>query len=365
MPNETINYAVSEANSRGRKFAEPPHPYRNAFERDRDRIIHCDAFRRLSGKTQVFAPGLDDNYRSRFSHSIEVSQIGRTLARVLGLNETLTEAICLAHDLGHSPFGHAGEAALNRIAAPFGGFEHNRQSLRIVDFLEHPYVDFAGLNLMYETRLGLAKHRSPFDKPSENEFQEQCCSLEGQIADVADRIAYNCHDLEDAMRAGMISAGQLADVQIVAEASGRINADAIEDSSIHRTRIAKAIIDVLVSDVIETSRTSIAKAKIQTLADVYTCGKNCVGLSEIADKQLHVFEKFLMDNVYLHPSLRKAQQQVGVWLERLFDLFKQKPERMPIHYQRLIAQQGLERTVIDYIAGMTDGFCMKTFEAQS
>jgi dGTPase len=362
MPNENISYAVSELSSRGRKFAERPHPYRNAFERDRDRIIHCDAFRRLSGKTQVFAPGLDDNYRSRFSHSIEVSQIGRTLARVLGLNETLTEAICLAHDLGHSPFGHAGEAALNRLAASFGGFEHNRQSLRIVDFLEHPYVDFAGLNLMYETRLGLAKHRSPFDNPAKQEFREACCSLEGQVADVADRIAYNCHDLEDAMRAGMVTAEQLADVQIAAEASGRINADAIEDGSIRRTRIAKVIIDVLVSDVIETSRANIAKAKIQTLADVYACGRNLVELSFEAELQLRMFEKFLMDNVYMHPSLREAQKQVEIWLERLFELFKQKPELMPIHYQRLISQQGLERTIVDYIAGMTDGFCKKMVE---
>ena len=359
MPNETISYAVSEASSRGRKFAERPHPYRNAFERDRDRIIHCDAFRRLSGKTQVFAPGLDDNYRSRFSHSIEVSQIGRTLARVLGLNETLTEAICLAHDLGHSPFGHAGESALNRLAAPFGGFEHNRQSLRIVDFLEHPYVDFAGLNLMYETRLGLAKHRSPFDKPAEQEFSEACCSLEGQVADIADRIAYNCHDIEDAMRAGMITVAQLSNLQLAADASQEINADAIEDASIRRTRIAKAIIDVLVSDVIETSRTNIARVKIQTLSDVYACGKNCVGLSSDAEQRLGMFEKFLMENVYLHPLLREAQKQVGVWLEQLFDLFKQKPELMPIHYQRLTSQQGLDRTIIDYIAGMTDGFCKK------
>jgi dGTPase len=357
-----MNYAVNESNSQGRKFQQPPHPYRNAFERDRDRIIHCDAFRRLSGKTQVFAPGLDDNYRSRFSHSIEVSQIGRTLARVLGLNETLTEAICLAHDLGHSPFGHAGEAALNRIAAPFGGFEHNRQSLRIVDFLEHPYVDFAGLNLMYETRLGLAKHRSPYDKPAENEFQEPCCSLEGQVADIADRIAYNCHDLEDAMRAGMITAEQLDKIEIAADASQKINADAIDDSSIRRTRIVKAIIDTLVSDVIETSRANIAEAGIETLADVYACGENLVGLSVEPEKYLRALEKFLMNNVYLHPSLREAQHRVGAWLGQLFDLFKQKPDVMPIHYQRLISQQGLERTIIDYIAGMTDRFCIKVAE---
>jgi dGTPase len=364
MSDETASYAVSEANSRGRKFAESPHPYRNAFERDRDRIIHCDAFRRLAGKTQVFAPGLDDNYRSRFSHSIEVSQIGRTLARVLGLNETLTEAICLAHDLGHSPFGHAGETVLNRLAASFGGFEHNRQSLRIVDLLEHPYADFAGLNLMYETRLGLAKHRSPYDEPSQNEFNEPCCCLEGQAADIADRIAYNCHDLEDAMRGGMFMAEQLDDLQIAAEAAQKINADAIEDGSIRRTRISKAIIDTLVSDVIETSRKNMVAAKVKSLADVYAGGKNLIMLSDDAQAKLVVFERFLMDKVYMHPSLREAQKQVGVWLEGLFGLFKEKPELMPIHYQKLIEQEGLERTAIDYIAGMTDRFCIRTFEAQ-
>ncbi len=166
MSEELSSYAVIERLSQGRALEEKPHPYRSGFERDRDRIIHCSAFRRLEGKTQVFTPGLDDYYRTRLTHSIEVAQIGRTIAKALGLNINLTEAICLAHDLGHPPFGHAGEEALNELMADFGGFEHNRQTLRIVDFLEHPYPDFYGLNLMYETRLGLAKHRSPYDKPT-------------------------------------------------------------------------------------------------------------------------------------------------------------------------------------------------------
>jgi dGTPase len=191
------SYAVTEEVSLGRRFAEEAHPYRSAFERDRDRVIHCSAFRRLEGKTQVFTPGLDDTYRTRLTHSIEVAQIGRTIAKVLGLNESLTEAICLAHDLGHAPFGHAGEAALNALMAEHGGFEHNAQSLRIVDLLEHPYPQFMGLNLMYETRLGLAIHRSRYDQPQNYGFAEANCTLEGQVADLADRIAYNCHDLDD------------------------------------------------------------------------------------------------------------------------------------------------------------------------
>jgi len=163
-------YAVTEKTSRGRMFPEKPHTYRSAFERDRDRIIHCSAFRRLEGKAQVFTPGLDDYYRTRLTHSIEVAQIGRTIAKELRLNESLTEAICLAHDLGHSPFGHAGEKVLDELMAGSGGFEHNRQSLRIVDLLEHPYPDFMGLNLMYATRLGQARHQSPYDKTRDETF---------------------------------------------------------------------------------------------------------------------------------------------------------------------------------------------------
>ncbi|MBP8305356.1 MAG: dNTP triphosphohydrolase, partial [Phycisphaerae bacterium] len=197
-------YAVTEANSRGRDFPEAPHPYRSPFERDRDRIIHSSAFRRLEGKTQVFTPGLDDFYRTRLTHTIEVAQIGRTMARALGLNEALTEAICLAHDLGHPPFGHAGEEVLNDLMAPYGGFEHNRQTLRIVTLLEHPYPRYMGLNLVYETRLGLAKHSSPYDSPGHVDFPEGVCSLEGQVADLADRIAYNGHDLEDGRRARLV-----------------------------------------------------------------------------------------------------------------------------------------------------------------
>ncbi|OHB53751.1 MAG: hypothetical protein A2Y07_08745 [Planctomycetes bacterium GWF2_50_10] len=357
------SYAVTESGSKGRKFAQAGHSYRNAFERDRDRIIHCDAFRRLAGKTQVFAPGLDDNYRSRSTHTIEVAQVGRTIARVLGINETLTEAICLAHDLGHSPFGHSGEMVLNKISASFGGFEHNRQTLRIVDLLEHPYVEFAGLNLMYETRLGLAKHRSPYDRPEEHrEFNEAVGPLEAQAADIADRIAYNAHDFEDASRAGLLDVEQLATIEIYNIAAARCKAELIEDASIRKTRIAKAIIDTLVSDVIETSKEAIAQSKVASLADVYGRGEVLVRLSEKADEQLRVFEKLLMDNVYMHPKLRSLHEQVEEWLMTLYDLLRDRPEMMAVRYRELVKTQGLERTVVDYIAGMTDRFCIQLVE---
>ena len=359
------NYAVTESSSKGRKFVQPGHAYRDAFERDRDRIIHCDAFRRLAGKTQVFAPGLDDNYRSRFSHTMEVSQIGRTISRVLGLNETLTEAICLAHDLGHSPFGHCGEMFLDEIAKSFGGFEHNRQTLRIVDLLEHPYVEFAGLNLMYETRLGLAKHRSPYDKPDEHkEFVETVAPLEAQVADVADRIAYNAHDFEDASRGGLLQQEQLRSLDIYIHASIRCKADMIEDPSIRKTRIAKAIIDTLVSDVIETSRETIARAGLNSAADVYKRGDILITLSPGAQGQLKIFEKFLMDNVYLHPTVVQTHTLIKQWLDKLYNMISINPQIMPLRFVKLIESQGLARTVIDYIAGMTDRYCIKMVETQ-
>ena len=362
MSDELSRYAVTEKTSRGRAFAEKLHPYRSDFERDRDRIIHCSAFRRLEGKTQVFTPGLDDYYRTRLTHSIEVAQIGRTLAKGLRLNESLTEAICLAHDLGHSPFGHTGEKTLNELMSESGGFEHNCQTLRIVDLLEHPYPDFMGLNLMYETRLGLAKHRSPYDQPQGEAFAERNCSLEGQIADIADRIAYNCHDLEDGMRAGLIRSEQLKSIRIFAEAQSQINAEAIQDRTIRRTRTAKAIIDKLVGDCLDASKKTLAQANASTLGDVYAASENLIVLSSQSDAQLAELERFLMQNFYLHESLLQTVDQVRQWLGRLFERLCQNPDLMPGYFQRFIPKEGLQRTVCDYIAGMTDRFCLKMLD---
>ena len=363
MSDELACYAVNESayDGPGRRFTEKPHPYRTDFERDRDRVIHCSAFRRLEGKAQVFTPGLDDYYRTRLTHSIEVSQIGRTIAKGLRLNETLTEAICLAHDLGHSPFGHAGEKVLDELMTGFGGFEHNRQTLRIVDLLEHPYPDFAGLNLMYETRLGLAKHRSLYDNPQEQSFGDLNCSLEGQVADIADRIAYNCHDLEDGMRAGLISESEISNFkfEIFMEAQSRISAGAIKDESIRRTRTAKVIIDTLVSDCIDASKTNLAEHNVRMINDVYGKAKNLIVLSSAREGQLTELEEFLLQNFYQHKSLLQTGDKVKKWLGQLFERLCQKPDLMPGYFQRLAAQEGLQRTVCDYIAGMTDRFCLK------
>ncbi|MHC4068990.1 MAG: deoxyguanosinetriphosphate triphosphohydrolase [Planctomycetota bacterium] len=362
MSDELAPYAVAESTSRGRISPEKTHPYRSDFERDRDRIIHCSAFRRLEGKTQVFSPRLDDYYRTRLTHSIEVAQIARTIAKNLRLNVNLTEAVSLAHDLGHPPFGHAGENALNHLMAEFEGFEHNHQTLRIVEILEHPYPRFTGLNLMYETRLGLAKHQTTYDLPNAKSFTEANCSLEGQIADIADRIAYNCHDLEDGARAGIIKTQQLENLKIFAEAAEHINAKNINDPAILRTRTAKAIIDKLVSDCIDTSSKTIQNANPRNTHDIYQQPENLIQLSPDSNKKLIELEKFLMQNLYLHESVIKTMNKIESWLAPIFEKLCQKPQLMPNYFQQLTEKYPLQRTVCDYIAGMTDSFCLKLLE---
>ena len=355
-------YAVTESTSRGRQHNEPPHPYRSAFERDRDRVIHCAAFRRLEGKTQVFTTGLNDQYRTRLTHSIEVAQIGRTIARVLDLNEPLTEAICLAHDLGHAPFGHNGEGVLNKLMKDLGGFEHNCQSLRIVDYIEQPYPNFTGLNLMFETRLGLMKHSSPYDKPDAAGDWPKHPSLEGQIADIADRIAYNCHDLEDGLRSRLLDESQLEQLSLYQQACEKARMDTISDNVIRRTRLAKTMLDILASDAIETSKANLAAANIQTIDDVFNCPQMLIGISEIAEAALTQLEAFLMQNMYLNPALAETTHKTKAWLGGLFEHLIAHPDQMPHYYQQMIAAEGLHRTVCDYISGMTDRYCLKQIE---
>lgn len=358
----SASYAAIEQKSRGRFYPEPAHIYRGPYERDRDRIIHCAAFRRLEGKTQVFTTGLNDQYRTRLTHSIEVAQIGRTLARCLNLNEALTEAICLAHDLGHAPFGHNGEHVLDGLMKDFGGFEHNRQALRIVDLIEHPYPDFAGLNLMFETRLGLMKHSSPYDHPEQDVNWSAHPTLEGQIADIADRIAYNCHDLEDGLRSRLLNEEQLKDLTLYQQACERVQMDRISDYVIRRTRLAKTMVDILASNAIETSKKNLTEANIQTLDDVLTHSKLLISVSTNAEAALAQLEAFLMQNMYLNPALEETTQKTQHWLSDLFAYLCDQPEKMPCYYRKMIDAEGLQRTVCDYISGMTDRYCLKLIE---
>jgi dGTPase len=317
----------------------------------------------LEGKTQVFTTGLDDHYRTRLTHSIEVAQIGRTIARALQLNEPLTEAVCLAHDLGHPPFGHTGEKVLNTLMADHGGFEHNKQTVRIVTLLEHPYPDFMGLNLMHETRLALAKHRKTYDPPEQATFEVANCSLEGQVADLADRIAYNCHDLEDGQKARIIDANQLEAISIFTEAERVVDAENLQDRTIRRTRTSKAMINRLVSDCIEASQDAIAAAGVETVEDVLRIRASLVRLSSESHDALRKLERFLMQRFYLHPRLLQTADKVDDRLGKLFEALCRDPQLMPGYFQGFIPQYGLQRAVADYIAGMTDRFCLKRFEA--
>ncbi len=360
-------YAVTEQNSRGRQSPEKPHPYRTAFERDRDRIIHSAAFRRLEGKTQVFTTGQNDQYRTRMTHSIEVAQIGRTIARVLDLNESLTEAICLAHDLGHSPFGHNGQDILNELMADAGGFEHNRQSLRIVDLIEHPYPDFPGLNLMYETRKALAKHQTTYDHPEDIQAPSVSAGIKahdvkGQIADISDRIAYNCHDLEDGLRSRLLDEKQLEGIALYQQACLAIHADRIDDIVIRRTRISKAILDYLAGSVIETGKAKLHEYKIQNLQQVYACTARLIELSDTAETQLCQLEQFLFKNLYNHPKIIGQLPQIKLWLTGLFEKFTRNPDLMPHYYQNMIVAESLKRVVCDYISGMTDRYAITLLE---
>ncbi len=365
MTDSLAPYAVTPQTSRKRRFPEKPHPYRDDFERDRDRIVHAAAFRRLEGKTQVFMPGLNDHYRTRLTHSIEVAQIGRTIARCLRLNETLTEAICLGHDLGHSPFGHTGEHVLNELMAKHGGFEHNAQTLRIVDVVEHPYPDFAGLNLMYETRLGFAFHHSPYDHAASSggtRLADLNCTLEGQIADLADRIAYNCHDLEDGLRSRLIEQSSIVDIGLVGRAREAIGADNIDDYVVVRTRTSKAMLDYLVSDCLEASRERIASAGLRCVEDVCGRPERLIVLSETAEKQLAELERFLLDNLYRNPLIVESNRDVRSWLTTLFERLCKRIDLMPRFFQQMILVHGVERVVCDYIAGMTDRYCLSMIE---
>jgi dGTPase len=352
-------FAVASADSRSRSFPEPEHPWRTCFQRDRDRVIHSAAFRRLEAKTQVFFSPDSDYYRTRLTHTIEVAQIARSLARTLGVNEDLAEATALAHDLGHPPYGHSGEEILNTLMADHGGFEHNRHSLRIVDYLEHPYPGFRGLNLSFETRQCLAKHETRYDQGGLlPEFGGGFAPLEGQIADLADTIAYNSHDLDDALAANLIAEKELQGVELYQDLARRIG-DQYPDAHpfARRLRSAKGLIDLLIQDVLQETAARLAKYEPKTVADVERAETKLVSLSDARRGQLDQLQDFLLKNVYLHPRLEPARQQARIELTFLFEMFLTRPDRLPERYQQRIPDQSPHRVICDYIAGMTDRFC--------
>ena len=369
MNQPLASYAAIDEQSRGRRYPEPPPSFRSEFQRDRDRIIHSNAFRRLVYKTQVFVNHEGDLYRTRITHSLEVAQIGRTVARALNLNETLTEAICLAHDLGHTPFGHAGQDALNECMREFGGFEHNLQSLRVVDELEERYADFSGLNLTFECREGVLKHCSTQNARLLGDVGERFLNrtqpgLEAQLANLADAIAYNNHDVDDGVRAGLITVDDLLGVRVFSRFHAIVVARYPElppRRVLYET--IRRMVDYLVSDVITQSQKNIVESSVDTIQAVRAHSRQLISLSENVLSEHQELKRFLRTKLYNHPSVREVMDEAGATLKGLFEAYMKEPSRLPPEHQSLFerAESGggraaAARVVADYVAGMTDRF---------
>ncbi len=357
-------YAVFSSDNPGRRYPEPEHEYRCCFQRDRDRILHSASFRRLEAKTQVFGDTRADYFRTRLTHSFEVSQIARTLARALGVNEDLTEAASLAHDLGHPPYGHCGEEVLDNLMSGHGGFEHNSQSLRVVDYLEHPYPSFRGLNLCFETRYCLAKHQTRYDSSQAGmEFGTGKGSLEGQIADLADSIAYDSHDLDDSLAAGLISEEDLHDIKIYKDVKSIVQELYPEAHKIARQlRCAKAIIDIMVSDALLVAEKNLKQLQPQTTEDIKNADEVFITLSEYRQEQMNELEAFLFEKVYKHPVIARTRNDASKEIGYLFENYIKNPELMPRRFINRLDDISIERVVCDYISGMTDRYCKEMYQ---
>lgn len=357
------SYAVQSANSAGRQFPEPEDLTRTAFQRDRDRIIHSKAFRRLSGKTQVFVATYGDHFRDRLSHSLEVAQVARDLCRNLALNEDLAEAIALAHDLGHTPFGHAGEYTMNEIMQKFGQhFEHNEQSKRIVEILEKQFPDFDGLNLTCEVRQGLAKHQTLYDQKTKKITGK---TLEAQAVDIADEIAYHNHDLDDGLRSELFTFHHVKDLTLWrdAERAVREKYGKIESPTVLRHRTVSNLISLMIHDVLDETIREIKHMRIHSLAEVLRQKKNLISFSPSFFKKVKQLRKFLWKAMYQSPKVLKHSRRGQKILKNLFWLFYRKPQLMPRHfYERIESEDLLEVVVKDYVAGMTDEYAREKLE---
>ncbi len=352
-------YGMRSAHSRGRRHPEAEHPLRTRYQRDRDRVIHSSSFRRLEYKTQVFVNHEGDNYRTRLTHSLEAAQIGRTVARALGLNEELTETLCLGHDLGHTPFGHSGEKVMGELMRDHGGFEHNQQTLRILEILEQRYPEFSGLNLTWEVREGLIKHRPETDATAPEEYAPgECPTLEAQLIDVVDEIAYNNHDIDDGLASGMIKVEALLGVRLFAEAHDAVVSAGVTDSSVARAQVVRRIIDRCTSDLIATTLANLATARVASLADVRGAGRRMVGYSEEMARLVRELKDFLYRNMYRHYRVVRMGDKAGRIVRDLFQSFVSEPLQLPPRYQERMPEDGLQRVVCDYIAGMTDRFAL-------
>ena len=356
------SYAQFSAESRGRVYQEAPPEWRTHYQRDRDRVIHARAFRRLEYKTQVFLNGSGDHYRTRLTHTMEVAAISRNIARALGINENLAETIALAHDLGHSPFGHKGESVLDRLMRKHGGFEHNRHSLRIVEEIEQKYPKFPGLNLTWEVREGLQKHNTSYDQPGAHDaFTTPNASLEAQVANLSDEIAYYSHDLDDGLEAGLLEEAKLAkEVQIWRAAARCVRKEfGVLPDECRRYYTIRCIIDEQVRDVVNTSEEAIRRAKVMTADDARRQPKALIRYSADRRKLNQQLRKYLYKNFYYHPVVHRPNVRATQMMEELFGFYVDHPKAMGEVARQKIRQLGLYRSVCDYIAGMTDLYVMK------
>jgi len=370
-------YASSPDHSRGRLYPEGDSTFRSCFQRDRDRIIHCSAFRRLKHKTQVFVEHEGDYFRTRLTHSIEVAQVARTIAGELGLNHELAEAVALVHDLGHTPFGHTGEDALNELMAPYGGFDHNAQALKIVTDLERHYAEFDGLNLTWETLEGIAKHNGPvvgelphalaqYNEKHDLELHTYA-SCEAQVAALADDIAYNNHDLHDGLRAELFSTDEIAELPILRDCFAAVDKKYPGLNYYRRRHEAlRRFFGILVDDVMTIARTNLAELAPQSAQDIRMAGRPMVRFSNDLWSDLEVIRKFLFTRMYRAPSVVVVRQDVTRKLLALFPLFMQRPDLLPKQWRKDVAQvtseTDLARIVCDYIAGMTDRFALQQYD---
>jgi dGTPase len=354
--------AQKSGESRGRQHSEPSHAYRTEFQRDRARIIHSRAFRRLEYKTQVFLNGTGDHLRTRLTHTIEVASISRTIARALRLNEDLAEAIALGHDLGHAPSGHSGEEMLAECMRDHGGFDHNRQSVRVVELLETPYPDFPGLNLAFEVREGLRKHERPYKFPIPSGEQYNCPSLEAQVADLADEITYYSHDLDDALDFEILNLAQLEDNEVWRNGHRAVLARyaGVREPELH-TLIIREIIDYAVHDLVATSAEAIAASGAQSADDVRQEIAPLIRYSDQLAEANRALRKFLYQNVYYHPRVADVNQRACEMLRRVFEGYIADPYRLGEGAMRRVEKEGLHRTVCDYIAGMTDRYLIEEY----
>lgn len=356
-------YALKSAESRGREYNEPESATRPAFERDRDRIIHTTAFRRLEYKTQVFVFYEGDHYRTRLTHTLEVSQLGRSMARRLGVNQDLTEAICLAHDLGHAPFGHAGEHALNALMKGHGGFNHNTQSYRIVTQLEKRYPNFDGLNLTYETREGMIKHETDYDKSDAVGYEpDKRASLEAQIANLADESAYNAHDLDDGLRAGLFTVDDLEELVIWQELKEAVGWRSGPFDTLMRHEIVRELIGMSVNNILKNTSDNLNAYQIDTPEKVQLHGDNLVDYSPEFGIKIRQLKRFLLDNMYRHFRLMRMQTKAERFITELFMAYVDEPMMLPTETHELLAELPLHRVVTDYIAGMTDRYALQEWE---